>query len=35
VRVCRDAWCEIDTQGFRGWVPEASLWGVYPNETIK
>jgi SH3-like domain-containing protein len=35
VRTCRDSWCEIDTQGFRGWVPETSLWGVYPNETIK
>lgn len=35
VQTCRDSWCEIDTQGFQGWVPETSLWGVYPNETIK
>jgi SH3-like domain-containing protein len=35
VRACRDKWCEIDIQGFRGWVPQTSLWGVYPTETIK
>jgi SH3-like domain-containing protein len=35
VRTCREKWCEIEAQGFRGWVPERSLWGVYPNETIK
>lgn len=35
VRSCRDKWCEVEVQGFRGWVPEASLWGVYPNEVIR
>jgi SH3-like domain-containing protein len=35
VLTCREKWCEIDTQGFRGWVPQVSLWGVYPNETFK
>jgi SH3-like domain-containing protein len=35
VGACREKWCEIDTQGFRGWVPQVSLWGVYPNETFK
>ena len=35
VRACREKWCEIDSEGFRGWVPQTSLWGVYPNELIK
>lgn len=35
VRACREKWCEIDAEGFRGWVPQTSLWGVYPNELIK
>jgi SH3-like domain-containing protein len=35
VRACRDKWCEVEAQGFRGWVRQASLWGVYPDETIK
>jgi SH3-like domain-containing protein len=35
VRACKDRWCEVQVQGFRGWMPEGSLWGVYPNEIIK
>jgi SH3-like domain-containing protein len=35
VRVCKDRWCEVQVQGFRGWMPEGSLWGVYPDEIIK
>lgn len=27
---CRDAWCEIDAAGRKGWVPEARLWGTEP-----
>ena len=35
IRACRDKWCEVDVQGFRGWLPQTSLWGVFPNEIIK
>lgn len=35
VRTCRDSWCEVESQGFRGWLPQTSLWGVYPHETIR
>ena len=35
IRACHDKWCEVDVQGFRGWLPQASLWGVFPNEVIK
>jgi SH3-like domain-containing protein len=32
---CRDAWCRLETAGFRGWVQRTEIWGVYPNEAIK
>ena len=32
---CRDAWCRLETAGFRGWVQRGEIWGVYPNEAIK
>lgn len=32
---CRDAWCRIETGGFRGWLARDQIWGVYPNETVK
>ena len=32
---CKDAWCRLETAGFRGWVPRTEIWGVYPNEAIK
>lgn len=25
---CSAGWCEFDTQGRKGWVPEARLWGA-------
>lgn len=31
---CDGAWCAISGAGWRGHVPQASLWGVYPNEEI-
>jgi SH3-like domain-containing protein len=35
IRACRDKWCEVDVEGFRGWLPQASIWGVFPTEIIK
>ncbi|MFN8701385.1 MAG: SH3 domain-containing protein [Rhodospirillales bacterium] len=32
---CRDAWCRLETAGFRGWVQRGEIWGIYPNEAIK
>jgi SH3-like domain-containing protein len=31
---CEPAWCEVRISGFRGWVPRAELWGIYPGEEI-
>ncbi|MBI3506429.1 MAG: SH3 domain-containing protein [Proteobacteria bacterium] len=32
---CKDAWCRIETGGFRGWLTRGEIWGVYPNEAVK
>lgn len=29
---CRAGWCRLEADGQRGWVPAASLWGVYAME---
>ncbi|TGY89169.1 hypothetical protein E5163_08585 [Marinicauda algicola] len=29
---CRAGWCRLEADGRRGWVPAASLWGVYAPE---
>lgn len=25
---CEQDWCEVEKDGYRGWVPKADLWGV-------
>ena len=32
---CKDAWCQIEVQGSKGYVPRTYLWGVYADETIE
>ena len=32
---CRDEWCEVDADGYHGWLKRAELWGVYPKESIE
>jgi SH3-like domain-containing protein len=34
VKRCNGAWCRIVGGGFDGWIEQARLWGVYPNERI-
>jgi SH3-like domain-containing protein len=29
---CEDDWCRFNVNGTRGWLPMASLWGVYPSD---
>jgi SH3-like domain-containing protein len=31
---CHAGWCRISGNGYKGWIPEGQLWGVYPNEEI-
>lgn len=35
VEECDGAWCAISGRGFKGVVPQRTLWGVYPQEQVK
>jgi SH3-like domain-containing protein len=35
VRNCDGAWCLVDGDGFRGYIEQEKLWGVYPDEKIQ
>ncbi len=32
VKECDGSWCRLDGKGFKGWIEQTSLWGVYPDE---
>ena len=32
LRKCRTEWCEVEKDGYRGWVPKADIWGVEAGE---
>ena len=34
LRECREGWCYLDVQGYRGWVERNFLWGIYPEEVF-
>lgn len=29
---CRNDWCRLDVEGYKGWIKRRFIWGVYPNE---
>jgi len=35
LRGCDGLWCRIAGQGFDGYMPQESLWGVYPGEKVE
>ena len=35
IRNCDGAWCLVDGDGFKGYIQQLKLWGVYPNEKIQ
>jgi SH3-like domain-containing protein len=35
VRGCDGAWCRVFGEGFKGYIQQSNLWGVYPNEKIE
>jgi SH3-like domain-containing protein len=35
VRRCDGAWCLVDGDGFKGYIEQERLWGVYPDEKIE
>ncbi len=34
IRHCDGSWCLVDGDGFKGYIQQYKLWGVYPNEKI-
>ena len=34
IESCTGTWCEVDAGGYEGWIDQAMLWGVYPNEKV-
>lgn len=32
IRECTGQWCQIETQGTRGWIRQTLIWGAYPDE---
>ncbi|MEM1343661.1 MAG: SH3 domain-containing protein [Pseudomonadota bacterium] len=35
LRACEAHWCEIEAEGYRGWVPKAAIWGADAEETFE
>jgi len=35
IRNCDGSWCLVDGDGFKGYVEQVKLWGVYPNEKVE
>ena len=35
IRNCDAAWCLVDGDGFKGYIEQVKLWGVYPNERVE
>jgi SH3-like domain-containing protein len=35
VRSCDGDWCRVDGDGFKGYIEQEKLWGVYPDERIE
>lgn len=31
---CRGEWCQVDLDGYRGWLVRSDVWGVYPGESV-
>lgn len=34
IQKCTGTWCEVRLGKFHGWISQAMLWGVYPNEKL-
>ena len=34
LRSCDGGWCAVTVRGFRGYLPQDKLWGIYPGETL-
>lgn len=34
IRKCHGAWCQVELQGYKGWLQRSEIWGVYPTEEV-
>jgi len=34
IKNCSGSWCRVNVGGYDGWMEQAMLWGVYPNEKV-
>jgi SH3-like domain-containing protein len=34
IRRCDGTWCQIYGSGYKGYLPQTDLWGVYPGEKV-
>lgn len=32
---CKGQWCEVELQGYHGWMERTDFWGIYPNEEVE
>ena len=32
---CKDEWCRLQAEGYKGWLLRTKIWGVYPAEFRK
>ena len=32
---CDRVWCNVSVLNYRGWIPQKTIWGVYPPEIIR
>jgi SH3-like domain-containing protein len=32
---CQGDWCQVELQGYRGWLTRSEIWGVYANERVE
>jgi SH3-like domain-containing protein len=35
IRNCDGSWCLVDGDGFKGYIEQVKLWGVYPDEKVE
>ena len=34
LKKCTTDWCEVNADGYKGWVKRNLLWGIYPEENL-
>lgn len=35
LHACDGSWCRVSVAGYTGYIRQAKLWGIYPNETLE